>query len=148
MITIDNPLSRYYRCAENSVPYKIAEPLSDSNGLFRIGRTAIGFGRYNGRHPSKNFAAGLRDALEDVRIDNGIVLLPFDPAEVAENLRCESYVEDWRSTPTLSLLADVYYFFRPFLPDGIRRRLQKLYLTVRGENPFPSWPIDSSVDDM
>jgi hypothetical protein len=145
---MDNPLSRYYRCPETSVRYEIDNPLSHADGFFRIGPSTIGFGRYSGDHPSKHFGAGLHDALNDVRVNNGIVSLPFDPAQVAENLRCELYIGDWRSTPTLSVIAELYYFIRPILPVGMRRHLQRLHLRVRDKNPFPRWPVESSVDDM
>jgi hypothetical protein len=145
---MDNSVAQYYRCPADSVQYKVAEPLSRADGYFRIGPDAIGFGRCSGHEPAEHAAGDLYDLLEDARIDNGLVCLPFDPGQVAHNLRFETYVEDWRSTLPLSVIAELYYWVRPILPVGIRRHLQKLHLKIRGVAPFPRWPVDSSVDDM
>ncbi len=145
---MEDPLSRYYRCPAQYVDIETDKPLSAADGYFRIGSRVTGFGRYSGREPSRDPEGDLPDALDDVAIENGRVHLPFDPGQVAENLRCELYAEDWRGTLPLSLLAQVYYFVRPILPVAIRRHLQKLHLNMRSDAPFPHWPVDTSVDDM
>jgi hypothetical protein len=145
---MQNPLVRYYRCPADLVRYKVAEPLSRAEGFFRIGPSTIAFGRCSGSQPAKQFEADLHDALINARISNGIISLPFDPAEVSDNLRCELYTDDWRSTLPLSAIAQLYYLIRPILPVVVRRHLQKIHLKVRSDNPFPRWPVDSSVDDM
>ncbi len=145
---MENPVSRYYRCPPQFVRIETESPLSAADGYFRVGPDVIGFGRYSGREPSPRPEGDLPDAQVDIRCANGAIRLPFDPGKVAENLRCELYVEDWRGTLPLSLLAQLYYFVRPILPIAIRRHLQKLHLSVRSANAFPHWPVDSSVDDM
>ena len=102
-----NPLCRYYRCPENYVQYDVAAPAPSSNGFFQIGPRAIGFGRYSGAQPSRQLGAELNDALNDVAVDRGTVRLPFDPAEVADNLRlivhrrCRTRRASVRGRPTL-----------------------------------------------
>jgi hypothetical protein len=145
---MEDSVSRYFRCPVRYLRFETAPPTSAINGYFRIGPGATGYGGYRGRPPARHPADEMPDALHDVRIVDGKVRLPFDPGQVAENLRCELYTEDWRASPSVSLLAQVYYFVRPLLPTAIRRHLQRLYLGVRGKSVFPHWPVDSSVDDM
>ena len=145
---MEDPLSRYYRCPAQYVDIETGTQLSAADGYFRIGSRVTAFGRYSGREPSRDPEGDLPDALDDVAIEKGRVSLPFDPGQVAENLRCELYAEDWRGTLPLSLLAQLYYFVRPILPVAIRRHLQKLHLSLRSDAPFPHWPVDTSVDDM
>ena len=146
---MENAIASYFRCPDEFVHYEIAKPLSAKFGYFRVGADATAFGRYAGTAAVHTFSASLRDALDDVAVDpDNQICLPFDPHEVAENLRCELYVADWRGTLPMSILSRAYYSVRPFLPVAVRRRLQKLHLNARGNSPFPRWPVDSSVDDM
>jgi hypothetical protein len=90
----------------------------------------------------------LRDALCDIEIKDGYVYLPFDPSQVADNLRCETYAGDWWRTKPWSALPRVYYFLRPVLPVGVRKLLQKFHLRGWDKLPFPRWPVDCSVDNL
>lgn len=146
---MENAIASYFRCPDQFVHYEIAKPLSTKTGYFRVGDSATCFGRYAGTIASHASSTALRDALEDIAADpENQMCLPFDPSEVAENLRCELYVGDWRGSFPMSLVSQIYYFLRPLLPVGVRRHLQKFHLNARGQSPFPRWPVDSSVDDM
>ena len=81
-------------------------------------------------------------------IQDGTTYLPFDPSQVADNLRCELYVSDWRLGKPWSAFAKAYYFIRPVLPVGVRKYLQKLRLRGWDKLPFPSWPVDCSVENL
>jgi hypothetical protein len=89
----------------------------------------------------------LHDALRDVVTKDRTAYLPFDPSQIAHNLRCETYTEDWDGS-TVSALAKLYYFIRPLLSDGVRRQIQKLHFTGWDKLPFPRWPVDCSVDSL
>jgi hypothetical protein len=90
----------------------------------------------------------LHDASADIEIRDGTVYLPFDPSQVADNLLCERYIDDWRDKAVMSALAKAYYLIRPILPVGVRRHLQKIYFTGWDKLPFPRWPLDCSVDNL
>ncbi|MGB8030143.1 MAG: hypothetical protein WCF30_10815 [Terracidiphilus sp.] len=92
-------------------------------------------------------AEDLHDALAEVVVENGKVCLPFNPTKVVENLHQEVYAGEWREG-ALSILAQVYYFLRPLLPVYVRRHLQRLHLKNWNRLPFPSWPVDCSVDNL
>jgi hypothetical protein len=138
----------YYRCPEAFVRFKPKGPMSSKSGFFRFGQDATCYGGYSGQSPAESLTEALPDAAVDVALENGTVYLPFDPSEVARNLRYEIYAADWRARFPVSLMAKAYYFVRPLLPVGVRKHLQKFHLTRRASSPFPRWPVDFSVDNL
>jgi hypothetical protein len=93
-------------------------------------------------------AKALHDALLDTTIAEGTTVLPFDLTELVENLRCEKYVNHWRSVDVRSAFARLYYFVRPALPFVARNYLKKLHLKGWESQSFPHWPVDCSVDNL
>ena len=47
-----------------------------------------------------------------------------------------------------SILRQLYYSVRPFLPTSFRRHLQKIYLSGWDAIPFPRWPLDVTVERL
>ena len=138
----------YYRCPERYALFAPHGPFTGSNGYFRFGKSAICYGKCGGNPFAESPDGALPDARAETAADNGVIRLPFDPSEVAENLLLELYVKDWREDRRLSPLAGAYYLVRPFLSVGFRRHLQRVHLAGWETIPFPSWPVDFSIDDM
>jgi hypothetical protein len=138
----------YYRCPERFIRFKRKGPLSARSGFFRFGEDSTCYGTYSGVTPAQALTDSFHDAQIDVALENGTVYLPFDPSEVAHNLRYELYAADWRGKFPLSTFARMYYFARPLLPVAIRKHLQKFHLVTRGNKSFPRWPVDFSVDNL
>jgi hypothetical protein len=143
-----NPLTNHYRCSQETPRFHVAKSLKP-NGYFRFGRGVVGYGQ-TVSSPSPTANGELSDVARDVHFEGNDIFLPFDPIQVANNLRYESYVD-----PTVvqrwverSWIKDVYYFLRPLLPVSIRKHLQKIYLNGWDTIPFPSWPVDRSVDKL
>jgi len=88
----------------------------------------------------------LFDAAEHVRSDASGMLLPFEAAQVIDNLRYERYVRSGQRTLEKAWVKDVYYRFRPLMPVAFRKHLQGFYLRDRDRIQFPHWPVDRSVD--
>lgn len=141
-------VTQYFRCPDRYLKFAPKGPLSAANGYFQVGNGAICFGGYSGGGAAESSTGVLRDALRDIEVKDGTTYLPFDPSQVAENLRRESYVGDWRGTQPVSVLAKMYYFVRPLLSVRVRRHLQKYYLRGWDKLPFPRWPVDCSVENM
>ena len=141
-------LTQYYRCPEGSVRFSPKGPLGGTSGYFQFGQGAVCYGSYYGQRTAESPAGTLHDALHDIEIKDGTVYLPFDPYEVVENLRREMYMDDWRHGKPLSALARMYYFVRPALSIGVRRRLQRVHFRGWDKLPFPRWPVDCSVDNL
>ena len=81
---------------------------------------------------------------------DGRCSLPFDPYEIAENLRRERYVQTQQpwSRFTIDLLRKAYYSVRPYLNVRCRRPLQRWYLKRWRDLAFPRWPVDTSAETM
>ncbi len=140
-------LSTYFRCPDEFTRVACEDALSIQIGYFRFGKDATLFGRLAGNSVSRDPGPEIYDAASGVRIEDGVICLPFDLSDVVENLQREAYVEEWRHGALSSLLKP-YYFIRPLLPVGIRRHLQKLYLRGWDKISFPRWPVDCSVDNL
>jgi len=141
-------LVQYYRCPERYIRFAPMTPLSIGSGYFKFGAKTTCYGNYFGHKPTEAPAGTLHDAVCDTTIKDGIVYLPFDPSQVAHNLRCELYTSEGGNRNGSSTVAKVYYFIRPILPVRIRRHLQKLRLRGWEDLQFPRWPVDCSVDNL
>lgn len=146
--SIVQQLVEYYRCPEEYSSFGLLGNSTGQPGFFRFGHDTICYGRYFGRQPASRADAQQFDATQDTEIKNGTVYLPFDPSEVVDNLRLETYAPDWRSHFPNSALTLLYYFLRPCLPVGIRRHIQEFHFRGWNELPFPRWPVDCSVDNL
>ena len=141
-------LKQYYRCPEQFAQFEPMEASSGDKGYFRLGEDIVCYGKYCGDQAQEISKHDQNDALRHAENESGTVRLPFDPSEVAENLLLELYVEAPTKIRSISSLAGIYYRIRPFLPVGIRRNLQKIYLAGWEKIPFPRWPVDFSVDNL
>lgn len=141
-------VTQYYRCPERYTKFDLAGPLSKENGYFRFGNEGLFFGQITGGSPSPTPDGTLCDVLSQATTKNGITYLPFDLAQIADNLRFEMYSKnscDGGSAFT-SMLEKIYYFVRPLLPVAVRKHLQKARLSDWKTLKFPRWPVDCSVD--
>jgi hypothetical protein len=145
---MNNCLSQYYRCPEVYLRFAPNGPFPTENSYFRFGEEATCYGAYAGVHGAELPAGELYDASRDVACEDRTIYLPFDPSQVIDNLRSETYIADWRREPSLSALAWMYYFIRPMLSVSLRRHLQKFHLRGWDKLPFPHWPVDTSVDSF
>jgi len=140
-------LSTYYKCPEEYGKVVCEASVATRKGFFRFGGDAILFGHLSVGTVASGPHHGLHDAAADVRVEGGVVQLPFHMAEVADNLYREAYAQEWRNG-AVSIASKPYYLIRPFLPVAARRHLQKLYLRGWDKLSFPRWPVDCSVDSM
>jgi hypothetical protein len=145
-------LCEFYRVPESSLGQIRVSDSSQDVGFFRFGPNLICYGRSaSGVSPSVEDSS-LHDASTSSRIEGTEIFLPFDPVQVIENLRREQYMEALtpgrESFVTQEWVRKIYYFFRKLLPVGIRRHLQRAYFSDWQRRPFPSWPVDFTVDKL
>jgi hypothetical protein len=129
--------------------YEVAPNLPPGAGFFRFA-SATCFGRHTGGKALSN-GSGLADAIRDVRVSATAISLPFDPDEVAFNLRTEKYktrTDGNAASGVERLLRDIYYAARPLLGVHIRKYLQRFHLRGWERTSFPHWPLDTSVDQL
>jgi hypothetical protein len=141
-------LVRHYRCPVGYAQFISPSIPTSERTYFRLGRDITCYGRYETRVSVKSPAGPLHDVSADISVAPGRIYLPFDPAEVIDNLHCERYGEDWRRNSLLSALTEIYYWSRPLLPVSVRRHLQQIYLRGWEKIPFPRWPVDTSADGL
>ena len=76
--------------------------------------------------------------------------MPFDPAQVVDNLRYERSVGPSGPPRWLAQawIKHTYYLLRPLLPVALRKPVQ--HRSRRGWEtlPFPAWPVERSVDRL
>jgi hypothetical protein len=142
-----NCLTEYFRCPDRYAGLKSSRELSGPKGYFRFGSEAVCYGSLDGQETAETPTGRLSDARLFAQLDNGKVDLPFDPLEVIDNLRQETYLGD-SIRETLSVLTAAYYFIRPLLPVEVRKHLQRFRLRGWEKLSFPNWPVDHSVENL
>jgi len=140
----NHALVNYFRCPETMGDYVPNGTLSGETGYFKFGPEIVCFGQSSSGVSDRVEDAGLHDSLQDMSVED-LLRLPFDPAQIVENLRCERYAAH---TPKLSLIRSLYYVVRPLLPVPIRRHMQRFHLRGWADIPFPSWPVDRTVENL
>jgi hypothetical protein len=141
-------LTQYFRCPEQYIQLGLTGPLSQASGYFRFGPEAMCYGKYHGRSPASSPTDTLCDALQDIEVDGSTTYLPFDLTKVVESLRYEGYVGRRKHSLPKAAASRMYYFVRPILFLGLRKRLQRLRLRGWEKIAFPKWPVDCSVDNI
>jgi hypothetical protein len=84
------------------------------------------------------------------RASDGSVALPFDPDDVALQVRSERYVnaQRARSSHTKRATMSAYYGLRPVLPRSVQIALRRAYAPVQARVQFPRWPVEPALHDM
>jgi len=140
----------HYRCPETFATFTLSGELSEDSGYFRFGPDAICFGQSSSGFRAGHATDELYDALTDVALDGAMLQLPFSPSEIVANLRYERYASASNRNGKMlhgeSALRKVYYLVRPLLTVSVRKHLQRIRLRDWNEIPFPSWPVDSTVE--
>jgi hypothetical protein len=147
--SINQLLSEYYRCPANLVEFLVARPpVTQHPGHFQMGADTICYGHICSGQPGRHPVGELHDALADVVVAERRVELPFDVAEVVENLRRERYTAHFREEGHFfnEILRKVYYLVRPLLGVAARRHLQRIRLRDWNRLAFPKWPLDCTVE--
>jgi hypothetical protein len=145
-------LSSYYRVPEGLLGHNIASDPSGNVGFFRYGPDAVCYGQCALSASTKLETSLLYDASLGVRFNEKEIHLPFDPAQVIDNIRNERYVPNLiagrERLLTQEWIRKAYYSFRFFLPVSVRRHLQRAYFSDWQTRPFPAWPVDFTVDTL
>jgi hypothetical protein len=148
--SMESFLSEYYRIPSDLRICLVHDAQSNgASGFFRFGSEGICYGRCSSGPTAQSASSNLHDALSHATVENQCVRLPFEPAEIIDNLRKERYARpNGRSITGNAWVRKAYYGLRNLLPPGARRRFQRIYLKGWREIPFPKWPVDFSVDTM
>lgn len=139
-------LAEYFRMPNSWVQFSCGSDETERAGFFTFGKDAVCFGRC----PSVQVVSRVRQPLPDTfkfaQIGKNSVCLPFDLDEVAHNLHTERYTLAESASWIQRFVRYAYYHLRPRLSVGVRKYLQRVYLSGWKNIPFPKWPVDLSVD--
>jgi hypothetical protein len=141
-------LTEYFRCSDLPADFSVASPLSENPGYFSFGPEIPCYGR-----SSRSVAPTLsnaHDVYADTQLNGSVIDLPFDPAEVIDNLLYERYLppRNEYKQGIKNAIREAYYWIRPLLPVPVRKHLQKVHLSGWQHLPFPRWPVDTTVDAL
>lgn len=146
-----DPLVDYYRCPEGLARFSQPGVLSNTSGFFRFD-DHICYGKCSGGSPAATPNEDLYDCGYKIEVGDGRVHLPFEPAQLVDNLRLERYAPGYADSNRLALFNAVvrraYYLVRPALHVSVRKRLQKLHFRKWNNVTFPRWPVDCTVDSV
>jgi hypothetical protein len=141
----------HYRCPEDLLRFALAGTLSSGTGYYCFGHDTICYGRSAAGYRTIKADALLYDVLPHLQTTCSTVHLPFNPTEVIDNLRQETYARrcqpsswNWRQR----FLRDAYYFARPWMKVGLRKHLQQVYQKGWRSIAFPKWPVDTTVERL
>jgi hypothetical protein len=141
----------HFRCPDTVATFHLGSTLQKESGFFRFEGVDC-YGRSCLKSPSENYRIPLEDVSGAVRLDECEVALPFDPDQLAENLRFERYTGQMHDEHTQfggnAVIRAMYYLGRPAFPVHFRRILQRIRLQGGTHTPFPHWPVDRSVDRL
>lgn len=145
-------LTDHFRCPDSFVDLAVSANLSAESGYFRFGIDTVCFGQCATASPALSVKAALYDVQQDVHIEDGKARLPFDPAQVINNLRYERYREirsyDRKEINANGMIRNFYYFIRPLMPVPVRKHLQRHYFRGWEKIPFPKWPVDFTTEKI
>jgi hypothetical protein len=150
--TVIEALSNYYRLPENAVGCILPPKPSGETGFFQFGSNTICYGQCGSGVSGRLESSELCDASTNAYSDGPEIHLPFDPAQVVENLRRERYMKNSAAERgrimNHGLIRKAYYSVREMVPVSVRRHLQRIYFNDWRELAFPSWPVDFTVDSL
>lgn len=150
-MSLSNPVFDHFRCPKPVTDYSVDPAARTKPGYFRFGPGTTCYGFTPVPMPtSAGDTADLPDLYDRVRFTPPAMTLPFEPAEIIDNLRLERYSSS-NQTAVRGLLARdsvrrAYYYLRPAMSDGFRRSLQRRYLGDWESRSFPQWPVDCTVE--
>jgi hypothetical protein len=146
---LSSAFAERYRGDETIGAFEAASDIAQRPGYFRFGNDAVCYGRAPDKVLRSSPSENLADLLSMVHVRDDRIVLPFDLNEVVDNLRRERYATSSERTQrkvVSTFVGQAYYLLRPFMPVGIRKHLQKLYLKDWRGISFPTWPVDRTVD--
>lgn len=146
------PLSDYYRIPEEFLGGLAPDDPAGDAGFFQMGPEMLCYGQCSSGVSATIEGSALHDALQHLHSRDSRLALPFDPARVVEHLRREHYESSLMLGRKRMIMTEsvrkAYYFIRDILPNPLRRAMQRVYFSDWKSRPFPSWPVDFTVDGV
>ena len=147
-----NSLSEYYKTPLRPHLVGPSADVENGSGFFRCGSDLVCYGECSQGVANDVLNSNRFDVLKAITINKGELHLPFDFANVIENLRRERYLKKFERGPNgltqQKWIRECYYSVRELLPVWFRQYLQRAYLKDWKTLPFPQWPVDFAVESL
>lgn len=145
-------LTERFRCPEDVADFTVTSPLSSDSVYFQLGSDVVRYGECSSGFPATLEAHTLPVASLAARTNGTTGQRPIGPMQAVDNLRFERYA----ASSTLgneklaknNLVRNIYYSVRPVLPVAVRKHLQQIHLRGWDKVPFPTWPVDRTVEKI
>lgn len=138
-----------YRCPQEFLDLGVNKELFNDAGYFLFGPNTTCYGRLSSGAGASRADSFLLDAIRHVSKDDGRLSFPFNPTEIIENLRLERYANGRQVTSAFdNLLRKFYYLVRPLTNLEVRKQVQKFRARNWNKQPFPKWPVDTTVENI
>jgi hypothetical protein len=85
------------------------------------------------------------DARSVAKLSSGGISVPRLPSQLVDHLRLERYQT---TSSSEQFFHSLYYRLRPFLPCWTRNLIHRAVAQWRLRSPFPSWPVDGTVEEI
>jgi hypothetical protein len=146
---LSRPVRDRYRCPENFLDFALNGAVSSRAGYFRFGPNATCYGRSSSAVCDRPVESSLCDSVEEAVVGNSQLKLPFNPAEIVDNLRLERYPDSGSMESGYEKLQrKLYYLLRPLTNLTTRKQIQRFHARNWGKRSFPRWPVDTTVEDI
>ena len=140
----------HFRCPDEAADFRLGGTLRKDVGYFRFGEGVDCYGQSCENSLSPEYRIQLDNVSRCIKVEGSSVTLPFDPDQVVDNFRRETYSGQMQSEATNfggnPVIRAMYYLGRPAFPVHFRRILQRIRLQGGTHVPFPHWPVDRTVD--
>jgi hypothetical protein len=147
---MNHTLFDYFRFPADAFRSASSDTGSGSDGFFRFGSQIVCYGQCMSGVAERMNGSDLPDASKDMSLIGSDIHLPFDAAQVVDNLRLERYAKkpalDKQRIVNHPLVRQAYYSVRELMPVSVRRHFQKAYFNDWKSLAFPNWPVDFTVD--
>jgi hypothetical protein len=138
-----------YRCPEKFLDLGVHKQLFTDDGYFQFGPNTTCYGRSSSGAGASRPDSPLLDAIRHVSKDDGRLSFPFNPTEIIENLRLERYANGADMASSVdNFLRRLYYLLRPITNLEVRKRVQRFRARNWEKQPFPKWPVDTTVENI
>jgi hypothetical protein len=146
---LSRPVRDRYRCPENFLDFSLSGTISSSEGYFRFGPNATCYGRSSSAVCDRPVESVFHDSADEAVGGAGQLKLPFNPAEIIDNLRLERYPDSGSAESGYEKFQrKLYYLLRPLTCLNVRRRIQKFHTRNWEKRLFPQWPVDTTVENI
>ncbi|MEQ1474658.1 MAG: hypothetical protein ABLQ96_12590 [Candidatus Acidiferrum sp.] len=110
----------HFRCPDSAAEFRLGGSLRKESGFFQFGEDIDCYGQSSAVTPSATYRIHLEGAPHALKLGERQITLPFDPDQIADNLRCETYTGQMRAENTVfggnAVIRAMYYLGRPAFP--------------------------------